>query len=53
MQKLAALPVLHKPLLTSVGMVTRRNRHQSPLLHAFAAHMRDYVENDLRGSFKL
>ncbi|MEP5153803.1 LysR family transcriptional regulator [Planktotalea sp.] len=44
---LAQLPVQFTSSAMSVGMVTPTNRLESPLLTAFATHMRDYVAEEL------
>ncbi|MGH1371654.1 LysR family transcriptional regulator [Planktotalea sp.] len=53
MNKLAPLPVRFNSSLMSVGMVTPTNRLDSPLLTAFASHMRDYVAKESPGSSPL
>ena len=45
--QLAELPVQLTLSSASVGMVSPKNRLESPLFAAFAAHMRDYVAKDL------
>ncbi|SDE55217.1 LysR family transcriptional regulator [Ruegeria marina] len=50
---LAELPVRFAASAMSVGMVTPRNRMESPLLAAFANHMRGYVQNDLPERYRL
>jgi len=50
---LAELPVRFMTTPMSVGMVTPRNRLESPLLAAFASHMRSYVEKDLPERYRL
>ncbi|MEP6017255.1 MAG: LysR family transcriptional regulator [Paracoccaceae bacterium] len=46
-RSLAQLPVQFTSSAMSVGMVTPTNRLESPLLAAFATHMRDYVAKEL------
>ena len=53
MKDLVALPVRFKATSMTVGMVTIGNRAESPLLSAFARHMREYVDQDLTSNFKL
>ena len=50
---LAQLPVRFRSPSMSVGMVTPTNRLESPLLAAFASHMRDYVAKELPSSHQL
>ena len=45
--QLAELPVQLTLSSASVGMVSPKNRLESPLFAAFAAHMRDYVAKEL------
>lgn len=46
-RSLAQLPVNLRSSSMSVGMVTPTNRLESPLLAAFASHLRDYVAKEL------
>ncbi len=50
---LAVLPVRFESSSMTVGMVTSTGRLESPLLAAFANHMRDYVARDLSERFQL
>ncbi|MCP4319615.1 MAG: LysR family transcriptional regulator [Hyphomicrobiales bacterium] len=50
---LSILPVRFASSSMTVGMVTSQARLESPLLAAFASHMRDYVAKDLSEGFKL
>ena len=50
---LAQLPVQFSASSMSVGMVSPTNRLESPLLGAFASHMRDYVAAELPENHRL
>ncbi|PUB09651.1 DNA-binding transcriptional LysR family regulator [Yoonia sediminilitoris] len=51
--RLAELPVRFVTSAMTVGIVTPRNRLESPLLAAFTNHMRSYVQNDLHARYRL
>lgn len=50
---LAELPIRFAASAMSVGMVAPRNRLESPLLAAFANHMRAYVRNGLPARYRI
>lgn len=49
---LSTLPIKFESSTMSVGMVTSSDRLESPLMAAFASHMRDYVAKDLSERFR-
>ena len=51
--RLSELPVKFESPSMTVGMVTSTRRLESPLLAAFANHMRDFVTHDLSDRFRL